>query len=123
MKHKGLLAVLAACAGVAFTGLPVPGAGDLGASKAYADGTKRAKAAAKWKRAVRVKGYYYRGGYYSYTDADVADSRAWARSLFISQSRFRTPLSDQQSPGGPFDSGFFFDSGIGPRFNDSPYPR
>jgi hypothetical protein len=28
-----------------------------------------------------------------------------------------------QSPAGPFDSGFFFDSGIGPRWNDTPYPR
>jgi hypothetical protein len=122
MKHKGLLAVLAAFAGIAFTGAPVPGAGDLLASKAYADGYRSAKAS-KWKRAVRVRGYYYRGGYYSYTDADVADSRAWARSLFISRSAFRTPLSERQSPAGPFDSGFFFDSGIGPRFNDSPYPR
>jgi hypothetical protein len=69
---------------------------------------------------LRGWGYYYRGGYYSYTDADVADSRAWARSLFISRSAFRTPLSEQQSPAGPFDSGFFFASGVGPRFNDSP---
>jgi hypothetical protein len=118
MKHKGLLAVLAACAGIAFTGMPVPGVGDLGSSEAYADGVK---SSSKWKRVVRVKGFYYRGGYYSYTDAEVTDSRAWARSLFI--GRKRTPLSDQQSPGGPFDSGFFFDSGLGPRFNDSPYPR
>jgi hypothetical protein len=121
MKHKGLLAVLTACAGIAFTGLPVPGAGDLGSSTAYADGARKAKG--KWKRAVRVKGYYYRGGYYSYTDADVIDTRAWARSLFINRNPLRTPLSEQQSPAGPFDSGFFFDSGLGPMFNDSPYPR
>jgi hypothetical protein len=120
MKHKGLLAALAACAGIAFTGVPVPGAGDLGASRAYADGVKKAS---KRKRAVRVKGYYYRGGYYSYMDADAIDTRAWARSLFISKSPFRTPLSEQQTESGPFDSGYFFDSGMGPRFNDSPYPR
>lgn len=120
MKHKGLLAALAACAGIACTGLPVPGVGDIGASMAYADGVK---SASKWKRGPRVKGYYYRGGYYSYVDADVVDTRAWARSLFISKNPLRTPLSEQQSPAGPFDSGYFFDSGIGPRFNDSPYPR
>jgi hypothetical protein len=120
MKHKGLLAVLAACAGIAFTGLPVPGAGDLASSAAHADGVRTT---AKWKRAVRVKGHYYRGGYYSYTDSDVIDSRAWARSLFISGSPSRTPFSHQQSDGGPFDSGFFFDSGMGPMFNDTPYPR
>jgi hypothetical protein len=122
MKHKGLLAVLAACAGIAFTGLPVPGAGDLGASKAHADGVKRPKAS-KWKRAVRVKGFYYRGGYYSYTDPDAIDTRAWARSLFISKSPFRSPLTERQTDAGPFDSGYFFESGLGPQFNSSPYPR
>jgi hypothetical protein len=122
MKRKGLLAVLAACAGIAFTGLPVPGAGDLGTSVAYADGLK-SKSKSKWKRSTRVKGYYYRGGYYSYTDADATDARAWSRSLFIGKNPLRTPLSEQQTVAGPFDSGYFFDSGIGPRFNDSPYPR
>jgi hypothetical protein len=101
---------------VAFTGLPATG--DLWASKAYADGARATKYTTKYKgkRAVRVRGFLQRGGYYSYTDQDAINSYAWT-------SVFRTPLSDQQSPGGPFDSGFFFDSGIGPRFNDSPYPR
>jgi hypothetical protein len=31
------------------------------------------------------------------------------------------PAINKQSPGGPFDSGFFFDSGIGPNGGDSPY--
>jgi hypothetical protein len=31
------------------------------------------------------------------------------------------PHINKQSPGGPFDSGFFFDSGIGPNGGDSPY--
>lgn len=31
------------------------------------------------------------------------------------------PYINKQSPGGPFDSGFFFDSGIGPNGGDSPY--
>lgn len=29
----------------------------------------------------------------------------------------------RQTPSGPFDSGFFFDSGIGPRGGDAPYPH
>ena len=81
--------------------MPVPGAGDLGASKAYADGVKRAKGASKWKRGVRVKGYYYRGGYYSYTDADAIDSRAWARSLFISQEPLPHPVVRSAEPWRP----------------------
>ena len=78
--------------------------------KAYADGGKRAKAAPRWKRAVRARGFYYGGGYYSYRDRDVVSSWAWTRSLFISRSYFRTPLTGLQTPAGPFDSGFFFDS-------------
>jgi hypothetical protein len=31
------------------------------------------------------------------------------------------PSLNKQSQGGPFDSGFFFDSGIGPNGGDSPY--
>ena len=31
------------------------------------------------------------------------------------------PYVNKQSPGGPFDSGFFFDSGMGPNGGDSPY--
>jgi hypothetical protein len=31
------------------------------------------------------------------------------------------PYINKQSPGGPFDSGFFFDSGIGANGGDSPY--
>jgi hypothetical protein len=34
---------------------------------------------------------------------------------------FIDPYINKQSPGGPFDSGFFFDSGIGPNGGDSPY--
>jgi hypothetical protein len=29
----------------------------------------------------------------------------------------------RQTPSGPFDSGFFFDSGFGPRAGDAPYPN
>ena len=34
---------------------------------------------------------------------------------------FIDPSINKQSQGGPFDSGFFFDSGIGPNGGDSPY--
>jgi len=118
MKHKGLLAVFAAGAVAAFAGLPAPGVGDLGVSKAYADGGRRAKARPGWKRAVRARGYYYGSGYYSYRDRDVVSS------LLIGRSDFRTPLTGLQSPAGPFDSGFFFDSGLRPHWwNNAPYPN
>ncbi len=34
---------------------------------------------------------------------------------------FIDPAINKQSQGGPFDSGFFFDSGLGPNGGDSPY--
>jgi hypothetical protein len=139
MTHKGLLAALAACAALACTALPLPGSGDRLVSRAYADGVRGGHGSAKWRRPApgyyygrRAPGYYYNGqyyapvyagGFYSYIDLDVVNSWSFAVSEFIGNSEFRTPFSDQQSPGGPFDSGFFFDSGMGPRFNDSPYPR
>src|SRR5262245_17643778 len=102
MKHKAILAALAACTLVAFTGPPV--AGDAWTSKAYADGASKARA--KGKRAVRVRGFLQRGGYYSYIDQDSINTYSGI-SVYTTRSRFRTPLSEQQSPGGPFDSGFF----------------
>jgi hypothetical protein len=121
MKYKSMVAALAAGAFVTLAGLPM--AGDLGPSQAYADGQKAKARYKKGYRATRVRGYLQRGGYYSYVDQDAINTTAWASSLFTSKSPFRNPLTERQSPGGPFDSGFFFDSGVGPPWNDSPYPR
>jgi hypothetical protein len=115
-----MVAVLAACAGLAFTGLPAPVIGDLWVSKAYADG-RMARGGVRWKRAVGANGYHMqRVGYYSYTYRDVIATPMWPWTLF---RRYATPLSELQSPAGPFDSGFFFDSDLGVRFNNAPYPR
>jgi hypothetical protein len=118
MKCKAILAALAACALTAAAPAMV---GDLLISKAYADGAVKYRG--KGRSAARVKGFVQRGGYYSYVDEDAINTSAWARSLFTSISPFRTPLTERQSSAGPFDHGFFFDSGLGPVFNDSPYPR
>jgi hypothetical protein len=65
-------------------------------------------------RTIELRSYKGRPvGGYSYRDSDVASTYG------------RTPppwLDIRQSPGGPFDSGFFFDSGIS-RGNNAPYPR
>jgi len=123
MKHKALLSALGALALLAFSGSPL--VGEHWASKAFADGSKAAPAKArhKSKRAVRVRGFLQRGGYYSYVDPDVINTYTGPRPLFGSTSLFRDPVAERQSQGGPFDSGFFFDSGIGPPWNSSPYPR
>ncbi len=124
MRYKGILAVCGALALLAFSGSPMVGQ----SSTAVADGGKsRVKATkmvrSKMKRGTRVRGFLLRGGYYSYIDPDVINTYGGTGTLYRSTSSFRDPLAERQSQGGPFDSGFFFDSGIGPRFNDSPYPR
>jgi ABC-type sugar transport system substrate-binding protein len=57
---------------------------------------------------------YRRPGGYSYKSNDTAGTGAlW---------KFIDPDSTRQgNPSGPFDSGFFFDSGNGPRGGQSPY--
>ena len=51
-----------------------------------------------------------RVGFYSYSYRDV-------------MGRYRDPYLDRQTQAGPFDYGFFFNSGITPRGGDSPYMR
>jgi hypothetical protein len=114
MKHKGRLAVFAACAVIAFT--DTPAAVDLLTSKAYADGVRSAKVRFKRKGSARVRGHLV-GGYYSYGRRDVIASYPWVNRAF-------TPMYDLQSSAGPFDSGFFFDSGLRPHWwNNAPYPN
>jgi hypothetical protein len=121
MKHGSILALLAACGVIAFAGPPATGASWI--SQAYADGPRTAKARTKRHRAVRVRGFLQRGGYYSYMDADSINTYAGPRGLYTGTGAFRVPFWQQQSPAGPFDSGFFFDSDLGPPWNNAPYPR
>ena len=53
-----------------------------------------------------------RVGGYSYRATDVTSTYGWTPPPY---------MDVRQSPAGPFDSGFFFDSGIGPRGGNSPY--
>ena len=115
MTHKGLLAVFAACVAVAFAD-PLAAVSVL-TSKAYADGVRSAKVRYKREGSRRVCGLLVRGGHYSYGRRDVVVSCTWVNRMF-------TPMYDLQSPAGPFDSGFFFDSGLRPHWwNNTPYPN
>lgn len=129
MKYKGILAVVgSAFALLAVSGSPVV-TGERLASVALADSSKARPAKSRYsryravKRGVRVRGFLMRGGYYSYVDPDVINTYGGTGTRYKSTGTFRDPRAEIQSQGGPFDSGFFFDSGIGPPWNDSPYPR
>jgi hypothetical protein len=125
MAYKGMLAAIGgAIAVLAFTGCPSDAGERMrdGAHRHYNHADPATKRYHR-KRGVRVRGYLARGGYYSYNDADVVNVYGGSRALFGSTNAYRDPFTDRQSIAGPFDHGFFFDSGIGPRGGDAPYPK
>lgn len=100
--------VMLGLAGMAALVSLVPAA-DAG-SRGYRDGPK-------------VKGYVERRGGYSYSYADSVNTYGDSRSIYGGASAYRDPTLDKQTQAGPFDHGFFFDSGVnsGPHGGDSPY--
>jgi hypothetical protein len=61
-----------------------------------------------------------RGGY-SYAPSDTINTYGDSRTKYGSTNSYRDPMTDRQTRFGPFDHGFFFDSGIEPRGGNSPY--
>jgi hypothetical protein len=74
-----------------------------------------------YRKAPQVRGFVQRRGGYSYTAADVINTYGNSRTNFGSTNTYRNPYLDLQSRSGPFDHGFFFDSGISPRGGNAPY--
>jgi len=124
MRSTGMLA--AVCGAVAVLAFTSAGqAGDRQAGRTYGQQGQMEPTKSRYhrKRATRVKGFMARGGYYSYTDSDVSNVYGGSRTLFGSTNSYRDPFTDRQTTAGPFDHGFFFDSGTGPRGGDAPYLR
>jgi hypothetical protein len=71
----------------------------------------------------QVRGYVSRVGGYSYFASDSINTYGDSRSLYGGTGAFRDWRMDRQSQSGPFDHGFFFDSGVRPNGGDSPYMR
>ncbi len=72
-------------------------------------------------KGAKVKGYTERRGGYSYNQADSINTYGDSRSKYGGASSLRDPSLDKQTDAGPFDHGFFFDSGTTARGGDSPY--
>ena len=88
----------------------VPMTGTLLQSSAHAQEAKTKTKGGAGGRNVELR----RGGYYSYG----AEDGVRKSDLHLA------PNYGLQSPAGPFDSGFFFDSGLYPHYwNNSPYPN
>lgn len=94
-------------------------AGEIRRTEAVGPGAHRASP--NYRRGPQVKGYVARRGGYSYSAGDVINTYGDSRSIYGGASVYRDRFLDRQTTAGPFDHGFFFDSGIGPRGGDSPY--
>ena len=74
-----------------------------------------------YRKGPQVRGYEARPGGYSYSYGDTINTYGDSRSLYGSTQSFRDPMLDSQTNAGPFDHGFFFESGVAPRGGNSPY--
>lgn len=97
----------------------VVGTAALMADAVPADAGERATA----KKSTRVKGYVARRGGYSYNQYDSINTYGDSRGRYGSALSLRDPQFGRQTEAGPFDHGFFFDSGVGLRGGDAPYMR
>ncbi len=55
-----------------------------------------------------------RAGGYSYNQADSINTYGDGRGKYGSANSLRDPALDRQTNAGPFDHGFFYESGVGP---------
>jgi hypothetical protein len=84
-----------------------------GAARAADDGEAQAKYRHRHRPLeVTIYGARRRIGGYSYGASSTVNTYGSSPPPYANV---------RQSPGGPFDSGFFFDSGNSPRGGDSPY--
>ena len=102
--------------------------GSAAASNAVAydrrDGvSEHPKSAYYRRRGVKpqVRGYVARRGGYSYSYADSINTYGSSRTLYGGTLLYHDTLRERQSPGGPFDHGFFFDSAITRNGGEAPY--
>ncbi|MEL7048485.1 MAG: hypothetical protein AAFO75_05910 [Pseudomonadota bacterium] len=74
-----------------------------------------------YRKGPRVKGFVARRGGYSYSKGDTINTYGDSRTKYGSTNTFRDLDIDNQTVAGPFDHGFFFDSGTSPHGGDAPY--
>jgi hypothetical protein len=116
-------AIVLGLAAVAVAALPVPAnaGGSRQPSRSPEAGTRHHPASPYYRGGPLVRGFIARRGGYSYSAADTINTYGDSRTLYGGASAYRDPMLDRQTGFGPFDHGFFFDSGIAPRGGDSPY--
>lgn len=102
------IAVAAALAGASFAATDVASADERVKARSYG-------------KSPEVRGYTQRRGGYSYSYSDTINTYGDSRSVYGAAQSFRDPMLDRQTIAGPFDHGFFFESGVSARGGNSPY--
>jgi len=80
-----------------------------------------ARTSRAYRRAPQVRGFVQRRGGYSYAASDSINTYGDSQSRYSGYSLFRNNDFGRQTSGGPFDSDFFFDSGVSPRGGNAPF--
>lgn len=121
MKHLIALAAIVALTAVASAPTAAVAGGVKSRSSASSSGGAH-RASRYYRRKPQVRGYRSRRrGGYSYSAADTINTYGDSRTLNGGANSYRFELYSRQSRSGPFDHGYFFDSGFGLHGGDSPY--
>ena len=105
-------------AGASSSSVAQEGAGLAHPASAYYRSAGRSRVV----RGPQVRGFQQRRvGGYSFYAADTINTYGNVRTQFGGNNVYRDFQADRQTRFGPFDHGFFFDSGIGGRSSYSPY--
>jgi len=119
-KFMVTTAILAFAALILTGGAAVPGMG----TSAYAQqqpSTGGHRASEYYKDGSKARASRQRRGGYSYSSEDTINTYGDSRTTNNGANSYRFELYTRQTPSGPFDHGYFFDSGIGLHGGDSPY--
>lgn len=106
------LAVLSAIA-IMIAGVSAVTPATAGSRSSGATGEGAHPSSKYYRKGTRVRGYSRRVGGYSYTKEDTINTFGDSRSNYGGATSLRDSRLDRQTTSGPFDHGFFFDSGIG----------
>ena len=111
----GYVRIGVAVAALTVIGLATEAAAGVGilrdSSATIAQSTAQLVQVAQRSRKPQVRGFVRRGGYYSYQPSDSINTYGDSRTRFGSTNSYRDPMADRQTRFGPFDHGFFYDSG------------
>lgn len=126
MRVSGSLAVVAAVLAIgAAASTPAEAGAKKKPAAVVADAGGDHPKSSYYRKKPEVRGYIQRRGGYSFAREDVINTYGDNRAKYGSVNVYRDRLVDRQTPNGPFDHGFFFDSGLtfGGVPSSTPYPN